>query len=392
MSVTTQTRSLNPPLGTEWLLIALALSASALLLYPGWPVAVVLGSLCLAGGLFRWDWLLYALLFFLPMAPLLKSDLPFEDLTSVLRVVAALGLFAGYLARKESFAIRVFRNKLSVLTLAYLVVVAISALKNGVSPQAHRSLFHLLSYVIFYFGVLAWVRTTEQVKVVIRVLVVSSILVSLFAFYQFLIGGYSDFYFRLYPQQISNVSEWDGRVTSVLNYSNCLGGFMAIVAGFSLALSALESSPAWKRTGKIAFGLAAVTVVLSQSRGALAGLLAVVLLGVTSFANRWKVRIALLAGTAVVLLIAIPLLADFSQHLTVKTESVSVIGRLIVFASAGQLFVKSPVVGIGYGNFRNLMDFDVFDLQANSWDAHNLYLQVLAETGILGFLTFGTLF
>jgi O-antigen ligase len=36
------------------------------------------------------------------------------------------------------------------------------------------------------------------------------------------------------------------------------------------------------------------------------------------------------------------------------------------------------------------MDFDLFDLEANDYDAHNLYLQLLAESGILGFLAFGS--
>ena len=387
----TQSQVIGPSLGMEWLLIALAVSTSAMFLYPGWPLAVVLGTVCLLGGFCRWNWLLLSLLFLLPLAPLLKSDLPFEDLTSVLRIVASIAVFAGYVLRREPLPSRVFRNKLGMATLAYLLVVAVSAVKNGISIEAHHSLFHLCSYVIFYFGALAWFQTSQQLRSVIRTLVASGILVSLFAFYQFAIGGYSALYFELYPDQLKNVNYWDGRVTSVLNYSNCLGGFMAIIAAFSLALAILDNSPAWKKIGGIAFALSAVTILFSQSRGALAGLLAVVVLGVAFFAKGWKLRMALLAGTIVVLIILVPLLADFSQHLTVKAEDASFISRLFVFASAGQLFLKSPIVGVGYGNFRHLMDFDVFDLQANNWDAHNLYLQLLAETGILGFITFGCL-
>ncbi len=390
--MTTQTRALEPPDLIQWLLLALVLTTAAIFAFPGWPLAVVTGSLCLVGGIYRWNWLLYGLLFFLPMAPLLKSDLPFEDLTSVLRIVATIGVFAGYAIRRQPLPRRVFRNTLSYFTFAYLLVVTVSAVKNGISPQAHRSLFHLGSYVVFYFGILGWLDTRDQLKTAVRALVVSGILVSLFAFYQFAIGGYSDFYFQLYPDQASNIAEWDGRVTSVLNYSNCLGGYMAIIGAFSLALAVLDDSAGWRSTGKIAFGLSTVAILFSQSRGALAGFLAVVVLGVVGFAKGWKFRIALVVGTSTLLLILVPLLADFSQHLTVKVEDVSFIGRLIVFASAGQLFLHSPFVGIGYGNFRNLMDFDVFDLQANSWDAHNLYLQLLAETGILGFATFMGLF
>jgi O-antigen ligase len=104
------------------------------------------------------------------------------------------------------------------------------------------------------------------------------------------------------------------------------------------------------------------------------------------------VRVALLVGTVILLIIVVPLLADFSSHLAVSSADISFLGRLVAFASAGQVFLQSPVIGIGYGNFRNLMDFDLFDLQGNTWDAHNLYLQLLAETGVLGFLAFALLF
>lgn len=386
-----QARVLDRSQASEWLLIALALSVSAMVLYPGWPLAVAMGSVCLLGGIFRWNWLWYSLLFFLPLAPLLKSDLPFEDLTSVLRIVAAVGVFVGYLLRRESLPFGVFKSKLSVAALVYVFVVAISAAKNGISPIAHHSVFHLFSYVMFYFGAVAWITTGEQLHSAARTLVASGIGVSLFGMYQFVIGGYSDLYFQLYPDQAANLNWWDGRVTSFLNYSNCLGGYMAIIAAFSLAVGLLDTDMMWRKLGQVGFVLSAITILFSQSRGALAGFLMVVLLAVVSFAKGWKIRAALFFGTVMLLMLAIPLLADFSQHLTVKAQDTSLIGRMIVFASAASLFLKSPIVGVGYGNFRNLMDFDVFDLQANSWDAHNLYLQLLAETGILGFLSFGSL-
>lgn len=385
-----QARTLNPSPVAEWLLIASALSASAVILYPGWLLLFVSGTICLLGGIFRWNWLFYLLFFFLPVGPLLKSDLPFEDLSSVLRIIAAVGVFLGYLLRQEPLPSRVFRSKLSILTLAYLMTVSISAAKNGISIEAHRCLFHLCSYVIFYFGVLAWLQQPEQLRTIIHTLVISSVLVSLFAFYQFAIGGYGGFYFQIYPDQLSP-NDWDGRVPSVLNYSNSLGGFMAIMGALSLATGALDSSPEWRGIGKVAFGFSAMTVLLSQSRGALAGFLVVVVLGVASVVRGWKLRIAVLIGTLILAWTLVPLLPDFSQHLTVKAEDSSVASRLIVFASAAQLFLQSPIVGVGYGNFRHLMDFDVFDLRANNWDAHNMYLQVLAETGILGFVAFGSL-
>jgi len=55
------------------------------------------------------------------------------------------------------------------------------------------------------------------------------------------------------------------------------------------------------------------------------------------------------------------------------------------------VFARSPVVGTGFGNLRGLMG-GLLNLP-DGWtgDAHNLYLELLAETGLIGFVVFGTL-
>ena len=57
-------------------------------------------------------------------------------------------------------------------------------------------------------------------------------------------------------------------------------------------------------------------------------------------------------------------------------------GRFALYEMAFESFKSNPVFGIGWGTFRNFAGTDV----------HNVYLQVLAETGILGFIIFAIIF
>ena len=67
-------------------------------------------------------------------------------------------------------------------------------------------------------------------------------------------------------------------------------------------------------------------------------------------------------------------------------EDESAAMRLLFWGFASSLFLSSPVVGVGYGNFRAL--YDIPGIASGIFDVHNLYLQLLAETGLLGFTAF----
>jgi O-antigen ligase len=56
--------------------------------------------------------------------------------------------------------------------------------------------------------------------------------------------------------------------------------------------------------------------------------------------------------------------------------------RLVMWERGIDCFKKSPVVGIGYGVFRQ-MDFGMA-----LHDTHNIYVKILAEQGIIGFILF----
>jgi O-antigen ligase len=64
------------------------------------------------------------------------------------------------------------------------------------------------------------------------------------------------------------------------------------------------------------------------------------------------------------------------------------ITRLGIWAGAGLIFLSHPIAGIGYGNFKTVLTETIRVPEGFMLDAHNLYMELLAETGILGFFAF----
>lgn len=59
-------------------------------------------------------------------------------------------------------------------------------------------------------------------------------------------------------------------------------------------------------------------------------------------------------------------------------------GRLVLYNFAITLFLSNPVTGIGWGQYRE-QTMHIFSLYSQTtFDAHNVFLQLLCETGIIG--------
>ncbi|MCX5782034.1 MAG: O-antigen ligase family protein, partial [Elusimicrobia bacterium] len=65
--------------------------------------------------------------------------------------------------------------------------------------------------------------------------------------------------------------------------------------------------------------------------------------------------------------------------------------RIIWWKAAWKMFLDNPFKGVGWGNFENFYLYLRPALSVNSIYAHNIFLQILAETGLFGFLSFSML-
>jgi probable O-glycosylation ligase (exosortase A-associated) len=153
----------------------------------------------------------------------------------------------------------------------------------------------------------------------------------------------------------------------------------------------LTTQQQWLRTGLlVTMVLCLISIIGTQSRGALVGLAAMSLFLVAKSRKKFFL--------IVVLAISIPMIISFmpdtwhARMHTIETyeEDQSAQGRLNAWSMAFNL-AKDRILGAGYDCFRPAL----FRLYApnpyNVHDAHSIYFEVLGEHGFIGLFLFGLL-
>lgn len=193
-------------------------------------------------------------------------------------------------------------------------------------------------------------------------------------------------------------SEEFGRLSSGSLDPNQLAA--ALCAGSALAIGVAASWPRQPviRYGSIAVALFGVLAIfLTSSRGGLLSL-TVALLAAAIFGRGWRPRVALLGG--VIAVIAYIWFAGFASEetkerleTTTQGQERTLEGRTTIWAVGWRAFEDNTTVGVGAGNFGVASRHYVFDAGVLgrtdevldvAQPAHNTYLEVATELGVIG--------
>jgi putative inorganic carbon (HCO3(-)) transporter len=383
----------RPGVREELLVVAVAVSLTIAASVNLIVLSMVLAAAVLFLASIRFKPLLLVVIFFLPFTLYLNWDFPIKDLGTLVRLCLFAGMLISHLIYKESIRKWLFSGRLTWAILGYLFVATLSAtVFNRVTLDAERELMRLASYVCFYYAVAGWIKTEEEFIALFKTLMVSTIAVALFGFYQFLIGDYSALYGALYPTQeeILKVPPWSGRITSFLSHYNALAGYLNLIIPFCIGFALRAHDWMLRTLSRWCLGFACMALLLTQSRGGLLACAAILILSAHFFAPSRKVRMQRMAIASICVVLA-ALLAGLVFERLSQIDDYTTVSRLAIWSGATNVFAGSPLTGMGFGNLRSFMG-GLVGLPAG-WvgDAHNLYLELLAETGILGFLAFAFL-
>jgi putative inorganic carbon (HCO3(-)) transporter len=376
----------------EWLIVgvAVSLTVAALLSPLALPLAVT--GLVFVLAALRFKILLPIVLFFLPVTPFLNWNFPIRDLSTLVRFSFFAGVVVYRASHHQDLRRWLWSGWLMRAMLGYCAVAAVSAFFNPLTLDAQRELMRLASYACLYYVVTDWLQNYQETRALLKILMASSIMVALFGFYQAISGGYTLLYDILYPvqEEISQIPAWEGRITSFLEHYNGLAGYLNLVTPFCLGFALRGKDPMLRRLSWWCLALASLALLLTQSRGGLLAYAAVLLVSAWFFAPDRKARIR---GVTIVLaacVLAAVVAGIFFLRLT-EIDDFTTVSRLAIWGGAFTVFVHSPVLGTGFGNLRTLMGGLLSLPDGWTGDAHNLYLELLAETGIVGFAAFAFL-
>lgn len=199
---------------------------------------------------------------------------------------------------------------------------------------------------------------------------------------------------------ISAIRELALRADGPLGNANVLGGYLALI--LPLFLVSISETKGWLRrasqTGAIITTLALIS---SFSYTAWVSIIVAALVIVAIYSKRLltrrRVLSTVISGLTVLLLIIgvrFAITKDFSDavavHRTIPTASVSTsFSQRVSFNQiALRMFADHPLTGVGLGGFQQAFPRYATTLLEQPKYVHNYYLELLAETGIMGFASF----
>jgi putative inorganic carbon (HCO3(-)) transporter len=270
---------------------------------------------------------------------------------------------------------------------AFLFNVAISLGRAIDLPLTAKLLLRQFSAVFFGLMVAVVFRSKEKLTRATAVVLAMIVIQGVYGAYQWMTGGLGSFWYWLNPE-IATFTEWEGRAMGALGHMNSLGGVLNM--GLCLALSLLVSRQWTRWRLRLCLGAAVMLIglLVTFSRG---GWFALALTAVLLFLIEFRRNRRLILAPVLLALLLLPIAktelgAQVYRRVT-TIEPMSDYTRLAADATSLQLFLQHPLLGVGYGNWRFFFSDYAPDLEQLPF-AHNLYLGILAETGLVGFLLF----
>lgn len=304
-------------------------------------------------------------------------------------------------------------NRAVVLMVAYLSMLFLSAVASGnIRASLDRILSFVLEGLVLYVLVINTVRTPSLLRNAMWALILAGVLMGSISLYQELTGSYDNDFGGLAVVKDSGVmdtgrTDMMGKDVKRLRLSGPLGSKNRY-AQVMVVLLPIALMRMWDERSKLLRAVAALSCIpivggalLTFSRGA--GISIILALLAMVFLRIFKLRHLVIVSAIGILFVA-TVIPDYIYRLSTTTDvaelasgnvedaSGSVRGRATVNLAALHIFLDHPLFGVGPGQtsdymieYGNEIGFRRLETDRR---AHNMYLEELADTGIVGFTFF----
>lgn len=305
---------------------------------------------------------------------------------------AAVDIFIGlsiftFLVKRFSTAERDMAWRPLDLPFLLLILVSLFSFVNSVNLHSSiQGIFKLLKYGFLILILGREVRDKEHFKRILFSAVFGLFMASLDGIYQ-LIFGVDLFRHNTYDRVLDIV-----RLKASFPHTNIFAGYLALFLPVPIALFLYHA----RNKGRIYF--AAVTavalfcLVLTFSRSGVLGVWLAVLILALSKKDKAVIAI-LIAGVFIAPFFAPKSVVDWSK----KTSSIGELlfnrERFVLYETSFNMIRHHPLLGVGVNTYcLNYQKYKLHDTDKDTvntaWYAHNSYLQMAGETGLLGLLAF----
>jgi len=374
-----------------YLLFGLAgVSLVALVLAAHWVIAIIGALLILVLAASEYEPFFLSLIFLFPVNVILSGSSLVNDLGAAVRMLVVVGFFLGRIGRGQIDTRILLRSAVTRAFVVFLGVIILSAIfgSSGEIHAALRGVYFILSYIGISLMAFLWMDTPSKLQKVFVALFASTFAVCLFAFYQWYVDGYTSFYYLLYPREY--IDNWGRRPPSVLGQPLHLAGYLTVILALAVACIRFSENRRLKWLSWLVLSSGTLALALTLSRGAYLACLAVACLAIWEFVKSLKTRFYLLTGLFGVALFTAQVVMAIGPARLRAENTGSIMIRFILWGVAWKLFLSSPVFGIGFGTFQLIYSRYIPEIPdlPTTLGVHNIYLELLTETGVLGLLAF----
>lgn len=256
----------------------------------------------------------------------------------------------------------------NLLLLGFLMVIALSHLSHTYFWGAYNSVIEFSKIVITFFLFVNVLDSEKKLKISIWLIVFLNVILAIQGIYQ------AQNYLGWAGQPLTRT----GRITwvGVFSDANDLALSLVMAMGLLLAFIFGKKNLFSKITSVPLLGILLYGLYLTNSRG---GYLA--LAGTTMFYFLRKFRNKIIALPIGILFISALFILGPSRLSMIQASEASAHGRIEAWYEGFQMLKTAPLFGVGYKMFTNQYPLT----------AHNSYVLVMAEEGLMGLIIWITL-
>ncbi len=291
----------------------------------------------------------------------------------------------------------------TLLVVAYGLVGFTSYLYAPYPEAVSLALGNYVKDALIALVVVALLKKPHQFRYVIYTLLIVGIFIGTINIHQYVTGNYTSDYGGFAVAEYMNiVGETNGyRLSGPVGDPNFFAQVMVVLALLGMERLMNERNFFWKIVGGLAAAASGLAVVFTFSRGAIVALALSMLLFFWIYKLKPAHLVALIILGAVMLFFIPPTyyqrvlsIADVlpsNGEINLRKDR-AIQGRASESLTAWAMLNQHPLFGVGLNNFTYLYQDYTKSLglapSANNRSPHNLYLEVAAESGVVGLIIF----
>ena len=249
-----------------------------------------------------------------------------------------------------------------------------SFLLSGGAMNTLGELMELGSFLFLYVMTVDILQDEKDIKKAVNLLILSSLIP--------LGMGFIELFTKFDFHQIMGL-EPSYRLYSVTTHCNVYAFYLVTLSILVTSILLQEKSHSKRQGLFVLLGLLAIQLIFTYARGVWISLvLALLILGIV---KHRKLFILTPLGIGLAIYLFPSIVERFAPVMNSGSlENTSLAWRINLWLLSINYFIQHPIFGIGFGNYI-FVEHDMIDVYIG---AHNDYLRILVETGVIGFSCF----